>query len=54
MDIIKQYIVDAIVPFKKVSKESKESKVSKESIFKYISTNNASIFTMSETGKALN
>ena len=48
MDIVEQYIVDAIVAIRRVS-EIPDA----ESIFKLTSTNNASNFTMSDTEDVL-
>ena len=43
MDIVEQHIVDAIVVIQRASKRPNA-----ESIFKFISTNNASNFTISD------
>ena len=48
MDIVEQYIVDAIVAIRRASKRRDA-----ESIFKFISTNNVSNFTMSDIAGAL-
>ena len=48
MDIIEQYIADALVTIRRFS-ESPDA----ESIFQYISTKNARSFTMSDIGEAL-
>ena len=48
MDIVKQHIVNAIVTIRRASKRPDA-----ESIFKFISTNNASNFTMSDIVDAL-
>ena len=48
MDIVKQHIVNAIVTIRRASKRPDA-----ESIFKFISTNNASNFTMTDVVDAL-
>ena len=48
MDIAEQHIIDVIVAIRRVSK-----RLDAESIFKFISTNNASNFTMTDTEDAL-
>ena len=48
MDIVEQHIVDAIVAIRRASKRPDV-----ESIFKFISMNNASNFTMSDIVEAL-
>ena len=48
MDIVKQHIVNAIVTIRRASKRPDA-----ESIFKFISTNNASNFTMIDVVDAL-
>ena len=48
MGIVQQHIVDAIVAFRRASKRPDA-----ESIFKFISTNNASNFTMIDVVDAL-
>ena len=48
MDIAEQHIIDVIVAIRRVSK-----RLDAESIFKFISTNNASNFTMTDIEDAL-
>ena len=48
MDIIEQYIADALVTIRRFSKSPDA-----ESIFQYISTKNARSFTMSDIEEAL-